>query len=512
MHFNSSGENCRDSILVTVVNLTVPASPGTITGPTDVCASIGVNTIGSPQRFYIRKMSSATSYYWSTPPNAILLNGQGDTAVSIAFNQEFVSGAITVSGINICGVSTVPRSLTVYKRSANTPGTIQKQFYPSVTAVTSVCGINSEVYKIKKVTYSTGYLWSFKMGTHASIVNLNASGLSINDTTVQINFLQGFTKDTLCVRSLNDCSISNFRTIVLSAIVLPPAVTSIISSTGNFAPCIGETVSYSATSNSPTIYQAPIINYRWTVPKNSVIIASNADSSIIFVQYNTGFIGGSIVAKGQSLCGIIGSAKTQVLQYLPPTPTIINASINSNNACIGDVINYTLQIPAPNSSQRAAIKHRWSIPSYTTIISANNDSSSIFLQFNTGYRGGTLAAKGETICGALGSSRSISLTHSLCPSGYKQAYLTEKPLNTFSKIPGGIIFPNPAKYDFTIKMFTQLESKTKVDIVDVKGRNLKSYLIKSSEPFSFGKDLLPGVYFIRLTQEKSSRILKIIKL
>ena len=485
---------CVDTMKVTI-STALPSTPGVISGPTDVCSYIGRNTISSAVNYKISKIANATSYIWSIPAGVTLISGQGDTSVKVAFSSTFVSGVISIISVNGCGNSSA-RTLTVYKRVSATPAAIQKEFTPaSIAAVTSVCGLTTSIYRIKKVTYATGYNWSLKVGTKATITHVNPSG--VNDTAVIITFQAGFTKDTLSVSSFTSCSTSTVKSINLNASLAPPAVTSIIASTNNFTPCIGNTVTYTAAGSTPTTSQSSISVYRWARPNFTTILSANLDSSSITLGFNTGFIGGSISAKGQSACGVAGTAKSVTFQYLTPTPTGILSRSGLYNACINDTITYTVVVPAPTTTQRAAVLYRWTKPNGTTILSATTDSSSIKLKFITGYIGGALTVKGQTACAITGTAKSQTLTHTGCALGTKNALhskTNEEEVIEFN----AKLFPNPTTSDFKLKIESFRNEMVNLKISDAQGRVIDNIKFNTDQVANFGSKLLPGFYLLEI--------------
>ena len=487
------------------VSPSIPSAPPTIYGSTDVCSSIASNSVSISVRYYVRKVNNATSYNWTVPTGATIISGQGDTAINVTFNSSFVSGVISVKSVNVCGSSTSSRTLTVYKRTAATPAAIQKEYSPvSIAAVTNVCGLSSSVYRIKKVTYATSYNWYFNIGSNANITHVNSPG--VNDTAVIVTFLSGFRKDTLSVKSISACNSSTAKTVILNATLLPPAVTTI---NGKLTPCIGEVVNYSATAAAPTTTQTSIAVYRWTKPNNTTIVSAASDSSYINLQFNTGFTGGSITAKGQSACGIAGTAKSVSLQYLTPTPTSITSSTGVYNACIGTPVTYTAVLPAPTTTQRAANVYRWTKPNYTTILSASADSLSITLQFNVGYIGGSLSVKGQTACGITGTAKTQALTHSACPTGTKINPITiNKNENNFNVT----IYPNPTSTDFNLKVeASDIHKQVSIKIRDVEGRLLKTIYVMPQQNVLFGSDLIPGVYMLEVNDGNNKKSIRAVK-
>jgi hypothetical protein len=338
-------------------------------------------------------------------------------------------------------------------------------------------------------------------GIHATITSIHGSG--VNDTAVNITFLSGITRDTISVRALTACSVSAARTLALNALATPPTVSTL---TGNATPCIGEQHSYTATAPLPTSAQSATAVFRWTRPGFTTIVSANADSSQVVIRYNAGFTGGTLRASTQSACGVLGTSRSLTIQHLPPTPTSITSSTGSYNACIGSVITYTAVVPAPVSTQRAASVYLWTRPANTTILSANADSSSITVQFNAGYTGGTLTVRGKTACGVVGSPKNQTLTRTGCPAG------TFAPEYTKGSVPpekptSGAIFPNPSANQFELQSEAVIQQ---VVIRDVAGKRIFQAM-PAQHRIRFGDQLQPGVYFVEYKTNAGTFSTKIIK-
>jgi hypothetical protein len=400
--------------------------------------------------------------------------------------------------------------LIIYKRIASTPGAIQKEFSPtSIVAVTNVTGLVTETYRIRKVLYATSYNWALTRNTNAIITHLNPPGE--NDTAVLVTFASCFSRDTLTVRAATACSISSSRIAVLYAYNTPASVLSITTVGGNFTTCIGSTKIFTAVRGTPNNVQAPIASFRWTKPSNTTIISATADSSSITLGFNLGYNGGNISAKGVSACGIVGAtATTATLQFLPPAVLSIASSNGSYNACIGDVISYSALVSAPTINQTTASVFRWTKPINTSIISATADSSTIDLQFLTGYVGGALAVRGQSSCGTLGTSKTQNLTHVGCAPGTK---LTE---TLFTKNKEDVyevqLYPNPTIGAFNLKIQSPTNKrKAIVKVIDLQGRLLKSFECHANQVISIGNDLHSGVYMIEVRMGDSSKVVRAVK-
>ncbi len=504
---NNGYSTCTDSVKV-YVNTAVPSAPTAITGATDICSYFTSPTVATSSAVtYTAAVATNTlSYNWTVPAGVTLVSGQGTNSITVTFASTFVSGAIAVNSVNACGSSTAARSLTVYKRVAAIPGVIQKEFTPtSIVAVTNVTGLVSETYRIKKVLYATSYNWSMNQGTNATISHINPSG--VNDTAVIVTFANCFSRDTLSVKAVTPCSVSTSRTAILYAYSTPAAVAGITTVGGNFATCIGVNKTFTAVRGTPTTLQAPIASFRWTIPVNTTIVSATSDSASITVSFNAGYTGGSISAKGVSSCGTIGTtASTAILQFLPPGVLSIASSTGSYNACIGNSVTYSALVSAPTTSQVAASVFRWTKPNNTTIISAVADSSTITLQFNTGYIGGTLSVKGQTSCGTLGTAKNQTLTHSGCAAGTKMSVPVTTTANSFEVS----LYPNPSAGEFkllvnlvggkTPTMATPTREATKaiVKVIDIQGRLMKSFECNANQVTALGNELKPGVYMVEV--------------
>ncbi|MFM7710928.1 MAG: M36 family metallopeptidase [Ferruginibacter sp.] len=497
----NSCNNSQSTARTISISRVLPVSPASISGPVNICPIIEMAGASAPVVYSVLPVANASQYNWIVPSGVNLIAGQGTTSITVTFLSSFTSGSISVRPANLCGSATTSRSLNVNKLTASTPGVIQKSFSPSIAAVTSICGVTQEVYRIRKVTNATSYLWTMNRGTHAIMTSIHGSG--VNDTAVNIDFLSGITWDTISVRALTACSVSAPRTLALNTLATPPTVSTL---TGNATPCIGEQHSYTAAAPLPTSSQSATAVFRWTRPSFTTVVSANADSSQVVIRYNAGFTGGTLRASAQSACGVLGTSFTLTLRYLTPTPTSITSSTGSYNACITNVITYTAVVPVPSSTQRTAAVYVWTRPANTTIVSATADSSSITVQFNAGYSGGTMTVRGKTACGVVGSPKSQTLTHTGCPTGTIAPAYTKG-----SQVPGnsvsGVIYPNPSASQFELQSEEVIQQ---VIIRDVTGKRLLQ-VKPAQNRIRFGDQLQPGVYMVEYKTNSGTFSTKIIK-
>ena len=451
--------------------------PSLVSAATNVCsytASVVAST-GVRDTFRIKQVAFATGYIWEAPGGSFvtLVN---DTTIAVTFPDTITLSStspryIKVYSLSACDTS-LPRVLTLTRTLPTAPGVIQSSFSPSVAAVTEVCssiGGSPITYRIRKAANATSYNWSLKVGSNATLVHLN--GFGVNDTAVTVVYNTGFTKDTISVKSVNGCSVSLAKTLAVSAIMAPPAATNITSSTGNFNACAGNSVQYTVVAPAPTATQGTVMVYRWTIPAKTSITSANADSSVITLNFQTSFAGGSLSVKALSGCGIYSASK--VASFIPPTPTGITSSTASYNACIGNVIQYTV-VPTAATPLKATTHHyRWTIPAKTMISATNADSSVISVTFLSLYTGGNLTVKGVTVCGVAGSAKSQPLTHTGCPSGTRESIVKAQEI-TLNKAQ---LYPNPNNGTFNLNIETGINTTmpASVQIVDAFGRRVAQY-------------------------------------
>jgi uncharacterized repeat protein (TIGR01451 family) len=376
--------------------------------------------------------------------------------------------------------------------------------------VYSVCGLNNAIYRIRKVTGATGYVWTLRRGFNASIVSLNGTG--VNDTAIQINFQNGFLFDTISVRAISGCAQSGARTLVLNTNYTPAKVQAITTQGGNFVACIGQPMTLTAIPATPLSYQSALSRYSWTLPTGAFVVsASSSDSATITINFNSNFRGGSVSVRGRSNCTTTYCGSTSaILKYYPPTPLSIVSGTGSYNACVGDQVTYTVLVPSPSSSQTQAVRFRWTLPLATTIVSATQDSSSVTVRFLNNFNGGRLSVRGITDCGTLGSNYGQLLSHNGCAPGTKLPVTSRRSEQTKQTLTAKL-YPNPTAADFRVQMEGMNTMPVVIKTMDVQGRLISSKQYQPSTIISMETPKSAGTYWIEIRQGESVVVLKGVK-
>jgi hypothetical protein len=179
----TAGNACGNSTARSVTLNSVPATPGTISGPASNLCS------GGTFAYSIMAVAGTTSYNW-TPPAGCSIQTNTGTAITMLIPAGFISGNLSVSGTNACGTGS-SKTLALVGRPG-TPSTIvgAAQVCPSTLGVpfstTSIAGLTYTWTVPASVTIATGQgtasatmNWGSAAGT-ISVKATNGCGTSSN--------------------------------------------------------------------------------------------------------------------------------------------------------------------------------------------------------------------------------------------------------------------------------------------------------------------------------------------
>jgi len=74
------------------------------------------------------------------------------------------------------------------------------------------------------------------------------------------------------------------------------------------------------------------------------------------------------------------------------------------------------------------------------------------------------------------------------------------------------LYPNPTSNVIHLKLMNTSNEIAELKIMDLEGRVIKTYHTQSTEIKTFGNDLKPGIYFIKVTQGTQSVIKRFVKM
>lgn len=205
---------------ITIVRASA-STPGPVSGPTNACPHMAPG--GTPAIYSIAPVANATSYSWMVPAGTIMSAGPNDYTINVTYPANFVSGTITVTAMNGCGLS-LPRTLSISKLNPATPGVID-------VIQAGFCGDaggRSYTYTLASLpANATSVLWTVPTSGGAVLV----SGQGTNSITVSYpnTAVAGF----ITAQSVSNCGVSLTRSLPVKLPACPPpAFTRTLPNTG----------------------------------------------------------------------------------------------------------------------------------------------------------------------------------------------------------------------------------------------------------------------------------------
>jgi hypothetical protein len=162
----------------------LPATPGTISGQSTVCA--GTNSVA----YSVTAVPGATGYTWSVPAGATIATGAGTNSITVNFSAAASSGNISVSAQNSCGDG----QASVLAVTVNTlPATAG-----AINGAAVICqGTTGVTYTVAAITGASSYNWTVPAG--AAIVT--GSGT----TSITVDFGLTAVSGNVTVNGVNAC-------------------------------------------------------------------------------------------------------------------------------------------------------------------------------------------------------------------------------------------------------------------------------------------------------------------
>lgn len=218
--------------------------------------------------------------------------GENDTSIVVTFNSSFVSGAISVQGVNFCG-SNAPRMISLSRKVSGTPG--------AISGATAVCAFKQSPgnpsgtavdYTIRKVLYATSYSWTLPPGASAT----HPGGSGVNDTIITVTYSSSFTGGNISVQSHTNCSSSALRSLAIPYL-LPYTPGTVTASTPSACPQRRVTYSLAVMPSRAT-------SVLWTVPASGTIISGQGTLNLVVEFAGTTTVTDTIRVVGVNDCGI----------------------------------------------------------------------------------------------------------------------------------------------------------------------------------------------------------------
>ena len=375
---------CNTSVARTLTILkTITAAPAVLVGATDVCAAIGNQT---EVTYYTSPVTNATSYQWTVPSGASIVSGQGDTLITVLFDNTFTSGTVTVKSSTYCGQSAA-KSLTVGRLLPITPAVLNGT--TDIYVCTPMSNNANYTYSTRSVAYANSYVWTVPTG--ATLVS------GQGDTSIVVTFDSTFITGSITVKAQNGCFISAAKSLAVTK-KLPLASTVLNGSTDVCA--TSTNVVYTTTAITNASY------YIWSVPAGATIVSGQGTTAIT-VNFDNSFVSGTNISlRAASSCGVNTTAKTLTIYRRSATaPTVLTGTADIYVCSNTSTYRYTVRSTAYTTS------YAWTVPTGATIVSGQGDSS-ILVSFDSTFVAGNISVKAENSC-SMSAAKTFAVTKKL---------------------------------------------------------------------------------------------------
>ena len=190
------------------VSRTLPATPGSISGPTNVCNNILTGSNTEVAHYSVPSLPDIT-YNWVVPAGSEVYSAAGLSTLDIRFPSGFTSGTIAVTAVNGCGSSSA-RSFNIRALPAAIPGAITE------TGI-AACPDRQYTYSLASMPANAdSVIWTVPAGA----VILSGQGTSAIIVSYPPTAVSGFVN----AYSANHCTISGVRKYTVSLPACPPPI------------------------------------------------------------------------------------------------------------------------------------------------------------------------------------------------------------------------------------------------------------------------------------------------
>ena len=187
---NSCGNGTVSANYAITVSNSAPATPGTITQPTNKCAGSTGNT------FSITAVTGATSYTWSvTGTGWSVIGGQGTVSATITIGSG--TGTVSVTSTNACGTSSASTTGNITPNSLSVVPT-------GITGTTTICNGSSTTLTVNGGTVGTGATVQWFTGSCGGTSAGTGNSITVSPTSNTTYYVRysGTCNTTACVSQL----------------------------------------------------------------------------------------------------------------------------------------------------------------------------------------------------------------------------------------------------------------------------------------------------------------------
>jgi hypothetical protein len=335
-------------------NTGLPVSPDSVYGANTACPNDTLN-------YYVNPTANTSEYLWAVPTGGTIISGQQTNSISVVYSSLFISGTVSCSSVNACGLGPITRNLNITRK-------------PVPTTPTTIVGSNYGVCnstKVYSVTYVSGVLYQWNVPSGATIV----SGQGTN--VVSINYNGTYVSGPITVYAYTTCGNSPLRSKTIYGKPNKPTTVS-----GPTTFCVGDTATYNCSS------VAGATSYDWTVPTNTVII-SGQGTTILKIKRTSAVSNGNVCVKASNSCG--ASANNCVTINVSAIPASISSIVGTANGICNTLRTFSV-------TNQSGIVFTWSVPIGCTI-QTGQGTYKITVQVGSTFTTGDITVTASSACG-----------------------------------------------------------------------------------------------------------------
>ena len=259
-----------------------PITPGPISGEQEVCFnSIAIYSV-SPG-------TDVTSYSWTVPGDATILNGQNTFKVTVRWGTA--SGNVSIMVGNACGTSNPSVLPVTVNVGPEIPGDIRGPGH--------ICSNGSADFSIDEAPGALSYHWIIPPG---AVINTGQG-------TTAINVTWGTLSDSIKVYPVNECGPGESIARLIGLDSLPSPAQAI---SGKDTVC---------QNHENYFYETPLVNhatdYIWTLPPGAEITSGKGTNQVT-IFFHQEAISGKMMVAGKNECGEGASAE----KYITVNPCV----------------------------------------------------------------------------------------------------------------------------------------------------------------------------------------------
>ncbi len=368
---------CNSSLISsnsnTVAVIPLPANAGSIAGSASVCqSSTGIVYTVDP-------IANATTYVWSIPIGATIVDGFGTNSITLNFGPASVSGNVSVYGTGVSGDGV----------ASSLPVTLNPLPVPVITGPATTCSgsLNASANTYTTEAGMTGYTWTIVDGGGT----ITAGGGTSNNTATALWTVPGVHTVSVNYSNTNGCRAAVASTFAIT--VIQSATPTLDGPTNT---CSGGDVAIYTTQNGQS-------NFTWGHSAGGTVIGGGTSmTQSVTIQWNT--TGPQwVTVNYPNAAGCSAGVPTLLDVNVRIAPDAAGPVNGQTTLCAG-----TSQVTYNVAPITGADSYVWTVPDGATIASGSG-TNAITVNYGPTAISGIVSVKGTNYCGD-GNTSSKAIT------------------------------------------------------------------------------------------------------